>query len=289
MLVAPTSPNDGDPNPAMPALLAEVGLSAQVYALYRLFTGMSDSFLIVLVALLIFWRRGHERSALLMSYLLLLIGGSGPTGSAALAQLSSVGLWLDRLITAASANAVMLLFFLFPDGRFVPRWTKWAALAFFLFTLPNFLAPGSPLDFMTSGGMVGPDHGPAPRQLLLCSDLPLSPRLRPDRAAANALGHDRASGLAGGLGHQWPADRVCAGPLRDHRRYHPAADTVGPVHLAAPLSVVSYRHGHRHPALSTLRHRRHHPQDAGLHRADRAAGAWSISAAWCSCSGCSAR
>jgi len=153
MMVAPTSPNDGDPNPAMPAILAEVGLSAQVYALYRLFTGMSDSFLIVLVALLIFWRRGHDRSALLMSYLLLLVGGSGPTGSAALAQLGSVGLWLDRLITAASANAVMLLFFLFPTGRFVPRWTRWVAVGFFVLTLPGFLAPGSPFDFIANGSM----------------------------------------------------------------------------------------------------------------------------------------
>jgi len=153
MMVAPTSPNDGDPNPAMPAILAEVGLSAQVYALYKLFTGMSDSFLIVLVALLIFWRRGHDRSALLMSYLLLLVGGSGPTGSAALAQLGSVGLWLDRLITAASANAVMLLFFLFPTGRFVPRWTRWVAVGFFVLTLPGFLAPGSPLDFIANGSM----------------------------------------------------------------------------------------------------------------------------------------
>ena len=154
MLVAPTSPNGGDPNPAMSAMVAEAGISAQVYALYKLFTGMSDSFLIVLVALLIFWRRGHDRSALLMSYLLLLVGGSGPTGSAALAQLGSVGLWLDRLITAASANAVMLLFFLFPDGRFVPRWTRWAALGFFVVTLPGFLAPGSPLDFIANGGIV---------------------------------------------------------------------------------------------------------------------------------------
>ena len=89
-----------------------------------------------------------------MSYLLLLVGAGGPTGSAALAQLGSAGLWLDRLLTAASTNAVTLLFYLFPDGRFVPRWTKWAALAFFLITLPNFLAPGSSLDFMASGSIV---------------------------------------------------------------------------------------------------------------------------------------
>ena len=153
MLVAPTTPNGGDPNPAMSAMVAEAGISAQGYALYKLVTGMLGSFPIVLVALLIFWRRGHDRSAVLMSYLLLLVGAGGPTGSAALAQLGSAGLWLDRLITAASANAVTLLFFLFPTGRFVPRWTRWVAVGFFVITLPGFLAPGSPLDFMANGSM----------------------------------------------------------------------------------------------------------------------------------------
>ena len=125
----------------MPAILAEVGLSTQAYTFYKLFTGVLGFFPIVLVALLIFWRRGHDRSALVMSYLLLLVGGGGPTGSAALAQLGSVGLWLDRLITAAQRNAVTLLFYLFPNARFVPRWTKWAALTFFSDHLAPILWP----------------------------------------------------------------------------------------------------------------------------------------------------
>lgn len=153
MLIVPTSPNGGDLNPVMPAILAEAGISAHAYALYMLFTGMLGNFPMVLVALLIFWRRNHDRSALLMSYLLLLVGAGGPTGSAALAQLGSAGVWLDRLIAAASANAVTLLFYLFPNGRFVPRWTKRVALAFFAFTLPGFLAPNSPMNFMANGGM----------------------------------------------------------------------------------------------------------------------------------------
>ena len=41
MLVAPTSPNGGDPNPAMAAMVAEAGISAQGYT--QLVTGMLGS------------------------------------------------------------------------------------------------------------------------------------------------------------------------------------------------------------------------------------------------------
>jgi hypothetical protein len=149
MLLAPSAPFNGLLDPAMAAILAEADMSSQVYTLYRTVAALLSNFLIVLVALLIFWRRNNERGALVMSYLLLLMGIGSPTIGGGLIQLGAAGVWLSRIISAASANAVTLTFFLFPTGRFVPRWTKWVALAFFLFTLPNFLAPNSRLDFTT--------------------------------------------------------------------------------------------------------------------------------------------
>ncbi len=148
-LVAPTAVYDNVPDPALLAILAAAGIPARAYALYLLGSGLLSNLALVLVALLIFWRRGRELDALAMSYLLLLAGGGGPVGSAATTQLGPAGIWLDRTFSLISANAVTLLFFLFPSGRFVPRWTKWVALAFLLVTLPNFLAPGSRLDFLS--------------------------------------------------------------------------------------------------------------------------------------------
>ncbi len=155
MLAAPTAPNENFPDPTVPALLAEAGIPGELYAFYKLVTGVLGSFPVALIALLIFWRRGHDRSALLMSYLLLLIGSGGSVSSAALAELGVVGIWLDRILAVASANAMTLIFFLFPTGRFVPRWTRWVALFFFAFTLPGFLAPGSRLDFLAGVGGIG--------------------------------------------------------------------------------------------------------------------------------------
>ena len=274
MLVAPESPNDGDPDPTLPIILAEAGIPAELYALFKLVSGVLGSFPVALIALLIFWRRGHDRSALLMSYLLLLIGSGGPVGSAALAQFGAVGMWLDRIMTVASANAVTLIFFLFPTGRFVPRWTRWVALFFFAFTLPGFVAPGSRLDFLAGGSSIG--------FLIL---VPLLACL----IFAQVYRYRRVSGPVERLQTRWAMIGLLAWPLawaisgmlivfapspiRNHRRHSPAADPPGSVPLDATLLVVPRRHRHRHPALSTLRHRRHHPQDAGLHRADRAAGA----------------
>jgi hypothetical protein len=42
-----------------------------------------------------------------------------------------------------------LVLFLFPDGRFVPRWTRWLALALLAFAAVTILFPGSSLDWQT--------------------------------------------------------------------------------------------------------------------------------------------
>ena len=39
-----------------------------------------------------------------------------------------------------------LFCYLFPDGRFVPWWTRWVAFVWLLPQLPEFFAPGSSLD-----------------------------------------------------------------------------------------------------------------------------------------------
>jgi hypothetical protein len=156
MLIAPTPPNDAVADPALPGILAAAGIPARSYAFYKvLTTNLLSSLPISLVALLIFWRRGRERSALVMSYLLLLVGAGFVMADATLARVGPAGVWVGQVLTLVSANAVTLLFFVFPDGRFVPRWTRWVALLFFLFTLPSFLAPGSRYDFLAGSNSLG--------------------------------------------------------------------------------------------------------------------------------------
>ncbi len=151
MLAAAKPSNEALADPALPAILAEAGISAQTYAVYKLIVVLSG-FSLVVVAAIIFWRRNYDRSAVVISYLLLL-AGTGDIPALALSLAGQAGIWLGRVLTMVSANAMTLLFFLFPTAYFVPRWTRWVALFFFLVTLPSFVAPGSQFDLL--GGPVG--------------------------------------------------------------------------------------------------------------------------------------
>jgi hypothetical protein len=42
-----------------------------------------------------------------------------------------------------------------PDGRFVPRWSRWFALALIALTVPNFFFPDSPLNWGRWPGWMG--------------------------------------------------------------------------------------------------------------------------------------
>jgi hypothetical protein len=79
------------------------------------------------LALFIFWQRSDDWIACILSLALMmalttdnleLIAGSGP-----LVQ------QLDLVLAAISSTLLLGLFYVFPDGRFVPRWTRWAAAA----------------------------------------------------------------------------------------------------------------------------------------------------------------
>src|SRR5207249_6281387 len=45
-----------------------------------------------------------------------------------------------------------LFFYLFPDGRFVPRWTGWLAVVLLALAIPRSFFPASPFDFTTWPG-----------------------------------------------------------------------------------------------------------------------------------------
>src|SRR5215218_6629783 len=51
---------------------------------------------------------------------------------------------LGSLVTFVGYMAWMLFFYLFPSGRFVPRWTRWLAISWVLFVGSWILAPFGP-------------------------------------------------------------------------------------------------------------------------------------------------
>ena len=81
----------------------------------------------LLLGLFVFWRRSDDWVACVFSLILLMalstnkfqvVFGLGPFTER-----------LDLVFAAVSSTLLIWLFYIFPDGRFVPRWTRWAAVA----------------------------------------------------------------------------------------------------------------------------------------------------------------
>jgi hypothetical protein len=123
--------------------LDEAGISRTGYAAYLIGLEAISFLPFLIFGILIFRFRPGDRGAELIS-LLLLLGNSERFLSTNLTHL--FGTWAGLFITDVSSSAFTLVFFLFPDGRFVPRWTKWFMVLFLLISLPATYFPGSRWD-----------------------------------------------------------------------------------------------------------------------------------------------
>lgn len=126
------------------------------YALYTLLT-RSIILLIVTYGLgtLLIWRKPGDRIACLFAFATVALGASNARGINTLAALYP-GLQLaDQSIQFVQNAALVALYSLFPDGRWVPPWSKWVAIAIVIGSLTNFL-PGftlpSGLEVVLVGG-----------------------------------------------------------------------------------------------------------------------------------------
>ena len=106
------------------AQLAHLGLSADIYATYLTAVGGVFALVCCVVAALIVWHRPTDRIGLLASLFLALTGLTSPpemqavvTGYPALALPANLASFLYLILLVA-------FFFVFPDGRFVPRWSR---------------------------------------------------------------------------------------------------------------------------------------------------------------------
>jgi hypothetical protein len=112
--------------------LRDVGLSLGSYALLNVVIDKVFELVWFTVGALIFWRRSDDRMALLVSAFLVSFGTATVDTTAADALVSSQPAWWLPVqgVQITGEVCVVLFFLLFPGGRFVPRWTRWLAVAF---------------------------------------------------------------------------------------------------------------------------------------------------------------
>ncbi|HEV8635098.1 MAG TPA: GAF domain-containing sensor histidine kinase [Chloroflexota bacterium] len=131
----------GELTPAALPRLAELGLTPELYALILL--GLSTALALVYAAVsgLLVGRRPDDRMALYAAFTLLLFGPVSFAGVVPLLGELYPALRLPVGLLQYAAGALFTLFvFVFPDGRFVPGWTRWVALVWVVGQMPPSLA-----------------------------------------------------------------------------------------------------------------------------------------------------
>ena len=122
--------------------LEGLGLSPDSFAAYTVAMDILFAAVCVTVALLIFWRRSDDRMGLLVSLALLTFGTATFVSTMeALAALHSAWETPTSFLHFLGAASFGLFLYFFPDGRFVPRWTRWVALVWIGWQLPRYFFP----------------------------------------------------------------------------------------------------------------------------------------------------
>jgi hypothetical protein len=143
--------------------LGELGLSVDLVAAY--FVALEIAFVGVSFAIgaAIFWRKSDDRMALLVSLMLITLGAA-LTVPYPLLDLPLVWKASAETVSFVGSASTILFLYLFPDGHFVPRWTRWLAMAgiggivavtFFFEPLLRFRYPLSIVAWALAAGITG--------------------------------------------------------------------------------------------------------------------------------------
>jgi len=114
-------------SPAQEHALLNLGLSVRSYAVYMLVLQMIVVAGFLGLGLLIFWRRSDDGMAIFVSLVSTLYGATSVPISQALAQQLPAWRTPIDLMNSIGWGTGLVLFYLFPNGHWVPRWTRWLA------------------------------------------------------------------------------------------------------------------------------------------------------------------
>ncbi len=118
-----------DPPPvALREALDRIGWPHLVYPLY--WVGVLSVFAVICIAVagLILWRKQNDRMGLFSSFFLIMLGTNNIPMTEALAA-AHPGMQIPIMVGRGLAVACLFFFLvLFPDGRFVPSWTRFVAM-----------------------------------------------------------------------------------------------------------------------------------------------------------------
>jgi hypothetical protein len=150
----------GDANRLTPErlhALHELGFSAGFFAGFDTAVEVVVALAFATIAAVIFYHRSDDRMALFGSFTLLVFGGASFTSdllTALVAGIPAFG-FPTELLDYIGQVCFISFFYVFPDGWFVPRWTRWLAVGAALMWVPTIFFPDSPLALLDGPLILG--------------------------------------------------------------------------------------------------------------------------------------
>src|SRR6266699_6494354 len=117
------------PTPDSAQAMQKLGISVATYATFTIALTPALAFLCFVISAVIFWRRSDDWMALLVA--LAVVATVTLNGNAVFGSHSAWGV-LTHVLGVLGSGVYVLVLALFPDGRFVPRWTRWLLLCWAL-------------------------------------------------------------------------------------------------------------------------------------------------------------
>jgi hypothetical protein len=133
--------------------LQHAGLSLGDYIAFYIAVILISTLLCYTIAAVLLWRRKDDWMALLVSLMLMSFGPGSISNGVRFSQWVGPVLapHVSSLFDVINLTILVLIFFLFPTGRFVPRWTRWfiyivIGIEIVIIIIPRFTAPEPLID-----------------------------------------------------------------------------------------------------------------------------------------------
>jgi len=133
--------------------LQHAGLSLEDYIAFYITVILISTVLCYTLAAVLLWHRRDDWMALLVSLMLMSFGPGSISNGIRFSQWvgPTLASHLSSLFDVINLTILVLIFFLFPSGRFVPRWTRWfvyfvIGIGIVIVIIPRFTAPEPLID-----------------------------------------------------------------------------------------------------------------------------------------------